>query len=98
MELSNTLARTKKHVIFIAGPIADENRKPIETKLNADGWHVLSAADFMPGLDKADEMRVVMALIAIADTIYMPHEWDECETSHRQWCHAVKAGLSVVYE
>ncbi len=98
MELSNTLARTKKHVIFVAGPIADEKRKPIEAKLRADGWHILSAADFMPGIDKVDEMRVVMTLIAVADTIYMPVEWDECEMSHRQWCYAVKAGLNAVYE
>jgi hypothetical protein len=98
MELSNTLARTKKYVIFVAGPIAAENRKAIEAKLSGDGWHVLSVAAFMQCIDKENEMRVVMTLIAMADSIYMPVEWDECEISHRQWCYAVKAGLNVVYE
>ena len=98
MELSNSLARTKKRVLFIAGRPGDKKQAPIKAKLEADGWHILDGADFMKGMEADDEMRVVMMLIGVTDTIYMPLEWDECSVSHYQWTVAVKMGLSIVYE
>lgn len=98
MELSNSLARTKKTAIFIAGRLGDKKLLPVKTKLEEDGWHVLNGADFMGAQDDSDEMRIVMGLIAVADTVYMPLEWDECDVSHRQWSYCVKAGLSIIFE
>ena len=106
LNLVEHLSKGKKPVVYVAGKVTDLDPAHVEAKfaktkavLEADGYLVLSPLDFAaPGSSWTDAMRMSMALLCMADIIYMQSDWNDCNVAHLKWCTAVKFGLTVIFE
>ena len=106
LQLSHSLALTKKRVVYVAGKVGGLAPEVYEAKfaksqatLEAKGYYVLNPCSFVePGTDWAEAMRICLALLGMADFIYLQSDWEDSPGAKIEHACAIKLGLTTVYE
>lgn len=106
VELSNTLAKSKRHVVYVAGKVTGLEPEVYKAKfaaskaeLEAKGFHVLNPCDFVrDGTDWPEAMRFCLSLLSMADTIYLQEDWRDSPGAMIEQAAAVKMELNCIYQ
>ena len=92
--------------IYIAGPITgDPDYKAkfgaVKQTLEEQGYIVLNPAELPEGMTAGDYMRICMAMLDVADGIYMLPGWERsrgAEIEHRVAAYSIKPIIYVAGE
>ena len=91
------------NVVFVSGQITgDDSYKEKFGKacgyLRSQGYIPLTTADLPAGLSDEDYMRISLAELEAADSIYMLSDWHDSLGAAIEYALAVKAGKKIMEE
>ena len=94
--------RTHRPKIYIAGPDSDVpgyKARFLEAKLELEKWGyaVLNQAELPEGLPWEDNTKIRMAMLAVADMIYMAPGWDKSSIAGVERMIAERCGKEILY-
>lgn len=106
LNLSNSLANSKKTVVYVAGKVTglpeaeyQAKFKASKLKLESQDYHVINPCDFViEGTDWQHAMRLCLPLLCMADVIYLQADWQDSEGAKIEHATAVKFGIHTIYE